>query len=562
MSGIIARVRLWLLSRPLRVGALFAGAFAALVHQPFGFLPGLLAYPALLWMLDRLTDPGRASLFKAFQIGWLSGFVYFLISCWWVAEAFMVDAESHAWMAPFAATLLPALLGVFWGLAFALYRLWILTWTAGQADQRGPVWRFVVFSLLFVGFEWLRGWVFGGFPWNPTGASWQAGSAMSQAAAFVGVTGLSLITLLGMTGMAVVRSGSNWRAVTPAIPGVLLLVLVFTSGSLRLQAAGPVVHPEADKAMLTVRLIQPNIGQAAKWSPDHFAKVVETYLRLSTLPPQAPAKRRPEVIVWSEGALPASANELFAAESWTAPLIAGVLQPGQTLMMGAYRSHREPDQPLRWFNSLLVLQPLEGRPGTAQVVGLYDKFRLVPFGEYLPLDELLTPLGVKELARIGDGYTSGPRPAPLRVPDVPVFQPLICYEGLYSGLAQPSAGVRARWILNISNDAWFGPTSGPRQHFNLSAYRAIEEGLPMVRSTPTGISVVMDPYGRTVPGAMIAMGQAGVIDVNIPQSGELTMFTILRNGVGGLFVLFFLVILAFFGLNRVKVRDILHYVVK
>lgn len=562
MSGLIARARLWLMSRPFRVAALFAGALAALVHQPFGFLPGLLAYPALLWMLDRLTDPGRASLVRAFQIGWLSGFVYFLISCWWVAEAFMVDAESHAWMAPFAATLLPALLAVFWGLAFVLYRLWVLTWTAGQADRNGPIWRFVLFSLLFVGFEWLRGWVFGGFPWNPAGASWKAGSAISQAAAFVGITGLSLITLLGMTGMAVVRPGTDWRILRPALPGLILLLLVFAGGSWRLHAAGPVVHPQADKAVLTVRLIQPNIGQAAKWSPDHFAKVVETYLRLSTLPPQAPAQRRPDVIVWSEGAIPASANELFAPDSWTAPLIAGVLQPGQTLMMGAYRSHREPDQPLRWYNSLLVLQPLEGRTGAAQVVGLYDKFRLVPFGEYLPLDDLLTPLGVKELARIGDGYTPGSRPVPLRVPSVPVFQPLICYEGLYSGLSRPPAGERARWILNISNDAWFGPTSGPRQHFNLSAYRAIEEGLPMVRSTPTGISVVMDSYGRTVPGAIIALGTEGVVDVNVPREGEITPFTILRDGFSGLLTLFFLAILAFFGLNRVKVRDILNYVVK
>ncbi|MFN3229182.1 MAG: apolipoprotein N-acyltransferase [Asticcacaulis sp.] len=562
MSGLIERARVWLLSRPLRVSALVAGAFAALVHQPFGFLPGLLAYPALLWMLDRLTDPGRASLIRAFQIGWLSGFVYFLISCWWVAEAFMVDAESHAWMAPFAATLLPALLGVFWGLAFALYRLWILTWTAGQADRRGPAWRFVVFSLAFIGFEWLRGWAFGGFPWNPAGASWQAGSAMSQAAAYVGVVGLGLITLLGMTGIAVVRPGSDWRGFKPAFPGLLLLLLVFVGGAFRLHAAGPVVHPNADKALLTVRLIQPNIGQAAKWSPDHFAKVVETYLRLSTLPAQAPAHRRPDVIVWSEGAIPASANELFAPDSWTAPLIAGVMQPGQTLMMGAYRSHREAGQPLRWYNSLLVLQPLEGRTGAAQVVGLYDKFRLVPFGEYLPLDELLTPLGVKELARIGDGYTAGLRPIPLRVPSVPIVQPLICYEGLYSGLARPPEGVRARWILNISNDAWFGPTSGPRQHFNLSAFRAIEEGLPMVRSTPTGISVVVDAYGRSLPGSTIALRKQGVIDVNVPRRGELTLFTILRDGFSGVFTLFFLAILAFFGLNRVKVRDILRHGVK
>jgi apolipoprotein N-acyltransferase len=157
------------------------------------------------------------------------------------------------------------------------------------------------------------------------------------------------------------------------------------------------------------------------------------------------------------------------------------------------------------------------------VVGIYDKHRLVPFGEYLPADALMTRLGVKSMAHLGDGFATGPRPSPLRIAPGLLVQPLICYESLFPRLARPGQPVRA--IVNVSNDAWFGVTSGPLQHLNLASYRAIETGVPIIRATPTGVSALIDAWGRIIPGARLNLGQLGVIDGNLPNVGSPTLFS-------------------------------------
>ena len=151
----------------------------------------------------------------------------------------------------------------------------------------------------------------------------------------------------------------------------------------------------------------------------------------------------------------------------------------------------------------------------------------MPFGEYLPLESLLAPLGVKKMVHVGDGFSPGPPPRPISTPGLPLVQPLICYESLFPGFTREGEGQpegRADWIVNVSNDAWFGQTSGPRQNFNLASYRAIEEGLPMVRATPTGVSAVIDGYGRALPGAMLTLGAEGVIDSPLPPALPQTPF--------------------------------------
>jgi len=158
-----------------------------------------------------------------------------------------------------------------------------------------------------------------------------------------------------------------------------------------------------------------------------------------------------------------------------------------------------------------------------RLVGDYDKHRLVPFGEFLPMEGLLEALGVKELTHVGDGFSSGPRPRPMVVPGLPPFQPLICYEGLFPGL--PDGSTRAAWIVNVSNDAWFGRTSGPLQHLNLSSYRAIEQGLPLIRATPTGVSAIVDAYGRVSDDQRLDPGESGVIDAPLPAALENTYFS-------------------------------------
>ena len=161
-----------------------------------------------------------------------------------------------------------------------------------------------------------------------------------------------------------------------------------------------------------------------------------------------------------------------------------------------------------------------------QILGRYDKHHLVPFGEYMPFDKLAALIGFKTLVHVGDGFTPGPSPVALAVPGLPSVQPLICFEGLFpSSFAR--TGPRPAWIANISNDAWFGETSGPWQHLNLASYRAIEEGMPVVRATPTGVSAVVDAYGR--PTALLGLGKAGVIDADLPPTLGPTLYSRWRD---------------------------------
>lgn len=465
--------------------ALAAGLAAALAHPPFGLLPGLLGYAALLWLADRA--PGWKS---AFLRGWLAGTGYFAVGTWWVAEAFMVDAANQGWMAPFAVAFMAGGIGLFWGGALAAYR--------ALAPRGLP--RLLVFAGVFAAFEWLRGHVLTGFPWNLVGETWRAGSAMSQTASLVGAYGLTWITLAIAASPALLvdpaeRRHGRWAVGGAAAALAGLLAFGFTA----------LADKPGDTA-LTLRLVQANVPQLAKYDQASFTGIVDRYLRGTS----APAQKTPDVVIWSEGAIPAAINEYLAEGSWTRPAIQAALKPGQVLIVGAYREAG----PL-YYNSLAVVRRT---PGGLQPIGLYDKYRLVPFGEFLPLEPLMARLGIKKLVHVGDGFSVGPRPAPLAPPGLPAFQPLICYESLYPGFTREGAartGIQPRWIVNVSNDAWFGTTSGPLQHLNLAAYRAIEEGLPMVRVTPTGVSAVIDARGRIT--RRLDQGREGVIDLSLPK---------------------------------------------
>ncbi|HWE45630.1 MAG TPA: apolipoprotein N-acyltransferase [Caulobacteraceae bacterium] len=479
---------------------LAAGALMAFAFPPFGFWPGLIGYPLLFWAIDRVEGPGR--LWRAFGYGWLAGFAFFLVGCWWVAEAFFVDAR-QAWMAPFAAALLPAGIGLFWGAACALYR------------KLAPahVGRVFVFAAVFGLFEWLRGHVLTGFPWNLLGETWRAGSAPSEMAAFVGAYGLTTLTLVALFAFGPLLGAGNrkYRAGIAAV-GTILLACMWIAGAIRLDGAH--VHPTPT----VVRVVQPDVPQESKWSKEALAGIVRRYVNLTS----HMGDKDPDVVIWPEGALPMSAQDTLDPEGWVEPAIAQALEPNQTLLIGTYRAEQKPHDKERYYNSLMAVHRAPG--GALQVVAVYDKHRLVPFGEYLPLEAILTPLGFKDLTHIGDSFSSGPRPRPLRIAGLPLAQPLICYESLYPGLAE-DGGTRPGWIINVSNDAWFGPTSGPLQHLNLASYRAIEQGLPLVRATPTGVSAVIDPWGRVLPGARLNPGESGVIDQNLPQPASPTLYS-------------------------------------
>ena len=497
-----------------RLLALAAGVGAGLAHPPFGLIIGVAFYGLMMRLAE---TAGERPLRQAFFRGWLAGVGYFAVGVHWITEPFMVDAANQGWMAPFALLLMAGGLALFWGVAALLYRA---LGTAGA-------WRVLVFAGCLTLLEWLRGHVFTGFPWNLPGESWAAGSAPSQMASVVGAYGLSWITIaLGAAFGLLVQAGRPRILAAGAI--ALTLAGLYGFGGLRLaQAIGPA--PDAP----LVRLVQGNIDQKEKWRPENLEMVVATYLRLTALP----APRRPDIVVWPEGALPAVIDDLLAPGSPYVGPITDALEPGQTLMMGANRAAPDPQGGTDYFNSLVALRR---EPAGLAVTGIYDKHRLVPFGEFLPYGNLATRWGIRSLVHMPEDFTQGAPPAVIRPAGLPPVQPLICYEALFPGFASQAArrGGRASWMLNVSNDAWFGGASGPWQHLNIAAYRAIEEGLPIARATPTGVTTMIDAYGRPAGGGRLGLGQEGVVDARLPRALAPPVYS--RFGDAGLAIMLLL----------------------
>ena len=479
--------------------ALLAGLCAAFAHPPFGILPGILGYGLLFAVVDQ-TDGPRPKR-SAFWRAWLAGVGYFAVSCWWVAEAFLVDAAEQGWMAPFAVVLLAAGLGLFWGLGGLLYR---------ALRPKDTLLKVLVFAAALSILEWTRGHILTGFPWNLPGETWRAGSPPSQAAALVGAYGLTWITLFAMAALAAPFAfgfrRSTWSLLAS---GIAVVIGLYGYGFWHLsQGDGP---PPGQ----VVRVVQPYVPQEAKYDNAKFNDIFARYLRLTAQP--TASGRPPDVVIWPEGAIP-----LVPIDDVLRPdpkigvheAVVSALKPGQILLIGTYRFDARAVKPTL-YNSLYALR----RDGDdLTVLGSYDKYRLVPFGEYMPASQLLTVIGFKSLVHVADiDFSSGPRPRPMLVAGLGLLQPLICYESLFPGFVRDGGrlvGGRAAWIVNVSNDAWFGQTSGPWQHLNLASYRAIEEGMPIVRATPTGVSAVIDAEGR--PLETIGLGKSGVIDAPLP----------------------------------------------
>jgi len=533
--------------------ALVAGVAAALAQPPFGLLPGLLGYGLLLYVLDATpaARPWRAAFFR----GWVAGFGYLLVSVWWIAEAFLVDAATRGWQGPFAVALTAGGIGLFWGGAGLVYR-WLAPRTLGAG------FRILIFAAVLSLFEWLRGHVLTGFPWDLPGETWRAGSAISQTASLVGAYGLTFITVAIGASVAVLApfippsfsvflglvprtelSGADapdgaqapqqrnarpsgqargkrregrarpeqrvWR--TRLIPlGLALATLagLWTFGAWRLS------QPPLRDTAIRLRVVQPGLGEEATWTTPVLVARYQRFMELTS----QPARRPPDVVVWPEGAIPYLFNDYLAPGTWTLQALDQALRPGQILLTGGTRAAPGPDRPI-YYNTMLALR--RTNDGLVQLAS-YDKHRLVPFGEFVPLAPLFDRLGLKPLVQVGEPFTPGPRPAPLDVDGLPRVQPLICYEILFPSLAT-DRGRRAAWIVNVSDDAWYGRTSGPLQHLNMAGYRAIEQGLPVIRSTPTGVSAIIDGYGRT--RVSLGLGQAGVIDGLLPAALPPTLYS-------------------------------------
>lgn len=464
--------------------AIALGAVSSLALPPVGAAPVLLlGVPSMLWLLE-----GARSRWGAFAVGWGFAFGYLLFSLYWIAFALTVDFERFFWMIPFAAAGLPAFLAIFTGLATLGVRLLHLS---GLALALG-------FAVLWSVTEWLRGHVLTGFPWNLPGYAWVDWLPVLQSVSVVGIYGLTLLTavLAALPAATLEWRRGSWSPGGLAAFGLALAVFVGMAGAgaWRLAGAGSATVPD-----VVLRLVQPNIPQSQKWDPDFR---LDNFLRHRALS-VSPGANRVTHVIWPETAVLYGLNRDENARA----AIAAVTPPGGLTLTGAPRFAPEGTEPAHW-NSLFALDS-EG-----EIVATYDKFHLVPFGEYVPLRDIL-PIETVVASRVD--YSPGPGPQTVTLPGLPPVSPLICYEAIFPGsvvAGTQDGGVRPAWLLNLTNDAWYGETAGPHQHFAIARTRAVEEGLPLVRVASTGISGVVDPYGRVT--ARLGLGQGGVLDAELP----------------------------------------------
>lgn len=457
--------------------ACLLGGLAALGQAPWSlWWLSLPCFTGLFWLLRDASTPRRAIL-----IGWSGGTGYFAISLFWIVEPFLVDIARHGWMAPFALVFMATGFGLFWAAAF------------GLAQRYGGASSVLSAVIMLTGFELLRGVILTGFPWATIGHLWVE-TPVLQLAAYGGVVGLSFLALLVAAAPLVIR---------PVIGGgvsVILLSLAWALGATQREAEPPL-------SQTTVRLVQPNVPQHHKWDP---AEIPTNFGRLLQITAE-PADHPLDLIVWPETAL---ATRLDLAD-----IALGAISEaanGVPVVVGANDAVLDDgSERLTYRNTLAVLN------GDGNVSHRYYKHHLVPFGEYIPLGEVLARFGIRGLAaRDGAGYGAGPGPEILEVEGVGKILPLICYELIFPRhLRTPE---RPDMIVQITNDAWFGNISGPYQHLAQARFRAVEQGISVIRAANTGVSAVIDPQGRVLRHA--PLNEVGYIDATIPAALEPTIY--------------------------------------
>ncbi len=450
------------------------GLALALAYPPFFLLPGLAGLGVLL-LLARA--PRRPLLW-----GWIFGFVHHLATLWWIAIAFESGPEA------FRALGIPAMVGLtaVLGLGPALLVALLARFTSRPFALRA-----LVLAAGWVALELLRGQLLR-FPWNPLASTLAFAAPALQPVAWFGVYGTDLLlALLAVLPVGVLEARGRLRLVRAGLLALLALVLMLP-GLLRRPPAGD------EAAGIPVRIVQPNIAQKAKWDPALRRRWLELQLALTRRPAEVP----PRLILWPESAVP------YVVEDPTLQrILAEALPAGAVLGFGADRF--VDGDPPRLTNSFYLLD------SSGRLRDRYDKVDLVPFGEFLPFGDLLAPLGLGKLTLGAVDFSPGPGRRTLEAPGIPPLSPLICYEAAFPFRATDGSG-RARILVNVTNDAWFGRSAGPWQHFALARMRAVETGLPLLRAANTGISAVIDGYGRVL--AMLPLETRGVLDARLPPA--------------------------------------------
>ncbi len=472
------------------------GVFLALAMPPlFAFPLVVVSLTGLAWVLD-----GAANWRRLFMDGWMFGIGFFGFGYHWIANSLLVDLASHGWMYPFALVAIGAGFGVFIGLV-----------ALPLAFSRPGHPRTILLAISWLFFEWVRCWILTGFPWNLLGLSLAFSDELIQSAAIGGPWLTTVIVIVCGLFPALICPSSGFRrrhAFIGFTGVVVVLAVTWVAGAQRLSV--PV-----GSTTTTLRLVQPAIDQSEKWIPERLEAHFATQYALSSL---ASGEAR-DVIVWPEAAIPYSLQRRPEIHNQ----LAALANEDGIVVVGAIRAGTDENNVRRPLNSVLVFD--RGGLGT-----VYDKRKLVPFGEYVPLADYLP---IDQLVSGSGGFLTGPEHPPLvSVGTVPSFAVLICYEIIFPSL-MPSVDNRPHWLLTISNDAWFGAFTGPYQHFEIARMRAVELGLPVIRVSNPGVSGVIDAYGRVLEH--LPLGYRGVLDHDLPARIAPTLYA--RIGETSLVVL-------------------------
>ncbi len=488
--------RLWAL-------AFTAGAASVLSFAPVFFWPVLfMTLPVLVWLIDAANGPKAAAI-----NAWWFGFGYFFFNLLWIGEAFLVEADKFAVLLPFAVTLLPAGLALFWAGAAAACKLF---WLPGIS-------RILTLAVALCVAEWLRGHLLTGLPWNVLGYALTGSDSFMQSTAIAGVYALTIPAVVIFASPLVTICEQRRPGLALAL-AVTPLFAIWAFGFWRLAHADNSVI-----AGVKLRIVQPSVPQREKWLPEFQKKIFTDHLNLSRTNPAGEHDDMAGIthIIWPEASMPFLPLE--HPEALTA--IGALLNGERQLLAGALRLEggtRPDGTPLprpeqKGFNSLMVFK------AGGELAAVYDKIHLVPFGEYLPLEPLLSAIGLTKLAHGHGAFATGKEPRPLlTVAGLPPVGGLICYEVLFPG-AIVQGKARPGVLINVTNDGWFGNSTGPQQHFHQARVRAVEEGLPLVRAANNGVSGVIDAYGRVA--GRLGLNDRATLDSPLPAALKATAYS-------------------------------------
>lgn len=477
------------LSQKKKYALAFAlGCSLTLAFPPFWILPALvIAFTGWILLLEKAGTQTQAWL-----MGWWFGFGHFTTGMYWITIALGIDEGQFLWVVPLALIVLPAYLALFPAcVAIAFHRA-----------KLPPFERLLVLAVCWCASEYARATLMGGYPWNLLGYVWTISDITLQPAALFGVYGLGIWAVIFGGAASLFTSHPRDKKHLYGVAAVFLLFLAWGGNRL-------LEHPPEAGKPATLRIVQANIAQELKWDQRYEIEALKKHLDLSQQGWRDPntGHMNPtslKYIVWPETAMPFP----FLDNSNWAHVLGSAVPFGGMLLTGVVRTEGQGDA-WRVWNSLEVVNH-EGR-----VIGVYDKTKLVPFGEFLPFRSWLGFLPLNKVTQGSTDFSEGRGAVWMQLGvGGPQIQPLICYETIFPSYQPSSPASNPSWMLNITNDAWFGYSTGPFQHFHMARTRAVERGIPLVRAANSGISGVFDAYGRVI--ASLDLGKSGILDVAIP----------------------------------------------